>query len=57
LIDAQHRILRVDGVEGDVALVGVDDDLDRVADVADAADGGLGVREALAGLARISHRK
>ena len=41
--------MRVDGIEGDVALVGVDDDLDRVADVADAAGGGLGVGKALAG--------
>ncbi len=48
-IDAQHRVLRVDRIEGDVALVGVDHDLDRVADVADAALGRLGIGKALAG--------
>jgi hypothetical protein len=46
-VDAQNRVLRVDRIEADVALIGVDDDLDRVADVADPGLGRLGIREAL----------
>src|SRR5262245_52321174 len=53
VIDTQDRVLRIDGVEGHVALIGIDDDLDRVADVAEAAGGGLGVRKALADRVRV----
>ena len=46
-VDAEHGVLRVDRVEAHVPLVGVDHDLDRVADVADPALGRLGIRKAL----------